>query len=295
MAHLDGPDRDVRLLVDLRETLVNQRTQTINRLRWRLHELDSSIDPTPRSLDRASNYDKLETLIEKADNLVGRLAKRDIQDCRRLTVEINQIEEELRILTEALVPTLLEVVGCGTLTAAKLLGEAGGIDRFRSQDAFARHNGTAPLPVWSSNQQRHRLSRTGNRQINTAIHRIALTQIRVHQPAKELYERRKANGNGGLQALRVVKRHLPTPSSTPSKQTQKGQYPPTLDRGASYRPHSVSQVQGLRTVVLGKRSKSLVFRVTIVIAWTSAVPPMNVSRYGAGSGTWSAAERTATA
>jgi transposase len=177
-------------------------------LRWRLHELDPSIDPTPRSLDRASNYDKLEAAIEKADNLGGRLAKRDIQECRRLTIEIDQLEDELRVLTEVLVPTLLEIVGCGTLTAAKLLGEAGGIDRFRSQDAFARHNGTAPLPVWSSNHQRHRLSRTGNRQINTAIHRIALTQIRVHQPAKELYERRKANGNGGLQALRVVKRHL---------------------------------------------------------------------------------------
>jgi transposase len=48
--------------------------------------------------------------------------------------------------------------------------------RFRSKDAYARHNGTAPLPVWSGNRVRRRLARTGNRQLNCAIHRIAVTQ-----------------------------------------------------------------------------------------------------------------------
>ncbi|WP_425334552.1 transposase [Prescottella agglutinans] len=56
----------------------------------------------------------------------------------------------------------------------------------RSKDAFARHNGTAPLPVWSSNRSRHRLSRTGNLQLNAAIHRIALAQARCHEPARAL-------------------------------------------------------------------------------------------------------------
>lgn len=63
-------------------------------------------------------------------------------------------------------------------------------------------------PETTSNNQRHRLSRVGNRQLNAAIHRIALTQIRVHPPAKELYARRRAQGDGGLEALRVRKRHL---------------------------------------------------------------------------------------
>lgn len=49
------------------------------------------------------------------------------------------------------------------------------------KDAFARHNGTAPLPVWSGNKTRHRLARTGNRQINCAIHRIAVSQKRCHR------------------------------------------------------------------------------------------------------------------
>jgi transposase len=62
--------------------------------------------------------------------------------------------------------------------------------------------------VWSSNQARHRLSRTGNRQLNAALHRIAMTQARCHPPAKDLITRRKAGGDGGLEALRVLKRRL---------------------------------------------------------------------------------------
>jgi transposase len=64
--------------------------------------------------------------------------------------------------------------GCGALTAAKILGETAGIGRFHSAAAYARHNGTTPLP----NRTRHRLSRTGNRQLNAALHRIAMTQAR---------------------------------------------------------------------------------------------------------------------
>jgi transposase len=62
------------------------------------------------------------------------------------------------------------------------------------------------LPVWSSNRSRHRLSRTGNRQLNAAIHRIALTQAHWHPPAQAMIARRRANGDGGLEALRVLKR-----------------------------------------------------------------------------------------
>ncbi len=98
--------------------------------------------------------------------------------------------------------------GCGAITAAKILGETAGIDRFRSKDAYARHTGTAPMPVWSSNKARHRLSRTGNRQLNAALHRMALAQAHWHPPAKQMMERRKAGGDSGREALRVLKRRL---------------------------------------------------------------------------------------
>jgi hypothetical protein len=73
---------------------------------------------------------------------------------------------------------------------------------------FARHNGTAPLPVWSSNKARHRLSRTGNRQLNAAVHRIAITQAHWHPEARDLLARREAGGDGNLEAIRVLKRRL---------------------------------------------------------------------------------------
>src|SRR5438132_575289 len=82
------------------------------------------------------------------------------------------------------------------------------INPFRSKAAFARHNGTAPLPVWSSNRVRHRLSRTGNRQLNCSIHRIAVTQKRCHEGARTYLERRMANGDTKPEALRALKRKL---------------------------------------------------------------------------------------
>jgi transposase len=102
----------------------------------------------------------------------------------------------------------LAIPGCASLTAAKILGETAGVLRFRSAAAYARHNGTAPLPVWSSNRARHRLSRTGNRQLNAALHRIAMTQARCHPPARELIARRKTGGDGSLEALRILKRRV---------------------------------------------------------------------------------------
>jgi transposase len=207
-ARLDGPDREVRLLIEHREDLVAERTRTIGRLRWHLHELDPSWEPGLRSLDRASAYDKVDAHLVGLDGLVARLAGNLVERCRHLTAEIDALEAEITELVEKLAPSLLAICGCAALTAAKILGETAGIERFRSRDAYARHNGTAPLPVWSSNRARHRLSRTGNRQLNAALHRIALTQAHWHPDARALIARRKANGDGGLEALRVLKRRL---------------------------------------------------------------------------------------
>ena len=208
IARLDGPDREVRLLVDHREDLVGERTRIVGRLRWHLHELDPSWEPNRRSLDRPSTLTKVEQHLEAIDGLVARIARSLVQRCRDLTVEINALEVEITALVEKLAPSLLTICGCGPLTAAKIVGETAGIDRFRNHNAFARHNGTAPLPMWSSNHTRHRLSRTGNRQLNAALHRIALTQAHWHPDARALIARRRANGDGGLEAIRVLKRRL---------------------------------------------------------------------------------------
>lgn len=207
-AQLDGPAREVRLLSDHRDHLVAERTRVINRLRWHLHELDPGNEPPARDLWRPKHLNQLEAKLTIFDGMVARVARELLASCRQLTERIHELDRELETLVARLAPTLLSICGCATLTAAKILGETADVRRFRSRHAFARHNGTAPLPVWSSNHPRHRLSRTGNRQINAAIHRIAITQAHWHQPARDLLDRHRDNGKNTSEAIRVLKRRL---------------------------------------------------------------------------------------
>lgn len=112
------------------------------------------------------------------------------------------------MVVRPLAPALLELCGCATITAAKIVGETADVRRFRSRHAYARHNGTAPLPVWSGNRVRHRLSRAGNRQLNAAIHRVAITQAHYHRDARAFLERRRTAGDTKAKSLRALKRRL---------------------------------------------------------------------------------------
>ena len=208
VARLDGPARELRLLVDHREDLVAERTRCINRLRWHLHELDPTWDPPARALVRLKHLDAIAARLAGLDGPVARIAAEIVTHARVLTVRETELEREITTLVRGLAPTLLGLVGVGALTAAKIVAETADVTRFKSKDAYARHNGTAPLPVWSGNRERHRLSRTGNRQINCAIHRIAVTQIRCHEDARAYMERRLANRNTKTEALRALKRRL---------------------------------------------------------------------------------------
>lgn len=207
-AQLDGPARELRLLVDHREDLVAERTRCVNRLRWHLHELDPIWDPPARSLRSYKNLDAIAARLVDLDGPVARIAREIVAHVRDLTVRERALEAEITALVKDLAPTLLLVAGVGALTAAKIVAETADVRRFKSKDAFARHNGTAPLPVWSGNSDRHRLSRTGNRQLNAAIHRIAITQMRCHDDAKTYIERRLAMNNSKAEALRALKRRL---------------------------------------------------------------------------------------
>lgn len=207
-AHLDGPARDVKLLVDYREALVRERTAAQNRLRWRLHELEPEFDPPSGSLSRYRTLDRTMAMLEHHSGLVADLARREVTRIREITQEANQLERRIRDLVAQVAPSLLQVPGCGSLSAAKLVGETAGIERFRSKDAFAMWAGVAPIPVWSGHPNRYRLNRGGNRQANAALHRIAITQLRVHPDAQAYIQRRIAVGNTKKEALRVLKRRL---------------------------------------------------------------------------------------
>jgi transposase len=207
-AQLDGVERELRLLVDYRETLVNERTRAQNHLRWLLHELDPELQVPTGALDRYKTLEELDRWLTDRDGVPARLARDLVRRCRDLTRQAKDLEREITTRVAPLVPTLLALWGCGPLSAAKIVGETAGVERFRHDGAYAMHNGTAPIPVWSGNTARHRLNRGGNRQLNAAIHRIMITQLRRPGQARDYVERRISNGDTKTEALRALRRQL---------------------------------------------------------------------------------------
>lgn len=209
VASHDEVSRELKLLVDRREDLVVQRTSTINRLRWRVHELDPDRAPKPRSLDLAKHRRLLGEWLATQPGLVAELARDELTDIARLTEAINALAKRIGDRVRTVAPTLLAMPGCGELSAAKLVGEAAGVTRFKHEAAFARHAGVAPIPVWSGNTAgRVRMTRSGNRQINAALHRVAVTQVRLDGLGQVYYRKRIDAGDSRSEALRCLKRRL---------------------------------------------------------------------------------------
>jgi transposase len=125
-----------------------------------------------------------------------------------VTRTILELDRELERRTAETAPALLELPGCGTITAAKLLAEIGPVDRFQTDAQLARHGGVAPLEASSGRVQRHRLDRCGNRQLNCALYRIAITQARYHLAARAYVERKQAEGKSRREAIRCLRRQL---------------------------------------------------------------------------------------
>jgi transposase len=207
-AQLDGVERELRLLVDHREDLVNERTRAQNRLLWHLHELEPGWQLAAGSLSTLKTLDVVLERIATHDSVVAEITRELIDDVRRATGRVNALERRIAGLVAPLVPSLLALVGCGALTAAKIVGETAGMTRFRSRAAYARHNGSAPIPVWSGNSDRHRLNRGGNRQLNVALHRIAITQMQRPGPARDYIDKRMATGNTKTEAIRALRRRI---------------------------------------------------------------------------------------
>ena len=137
-----------------------------------------------------------------------RIARDELRRLRELTIAADALEAEIAELVTQAAPQLLDEPGFGPLTAAKLIGEIAGVQRFATEAKLARAAGIAPIPVSSGKTNRHRLDRGGNRQINTTIHRIALTRARCHPETQDYIARKRAEGKTGLEAMRCLKRHL---------------------------------------------------------------------------------------
>src|SRR5215208_3825207 len=141
VASHDEISRELKPLTDRRDVLAAQRTSAINRLRWHVHELDPERGPAPRALNAAKHQKALQAWLDTQPGLAAEMGRAKLADVIRLTTEINALEKRLSDRADQVAPTLLDIDGCAQLTAAKIVGEAAGIARFKSADAFACHAG----------------------------------------------------------------------------------------------------------------------------------------------------------
>ena len=205
----EEPFRELKLLVDHRDAIVDERRRVHQRLRWHLHQLDPTFEVPLRMLARSAHLERVgRWLARQEQELQVRLARELVAQCRSLNRTIAALDQELEQRVAAVAPALLELPGCAAITAAKLLAEIGPIDRFKTDAQLARHGGVAPLEASSGRIQRHRLDRGGNRQLNAALYRIAITQARVHEPARAYLERKRSEGKSRREAIRCLKRQL---------------------------------------------------------------------------------------
>ena len=208
-AQLDADALEIRLLLDHREDLVAERTRTQNRLRWHLHDELPELEIPTGGLDRLKWLELIGRKLRRAQRGARvQIMREQLRRLRELARECRRLEREIGSLVRAYAPELLELEGCGALTAAKVLGETAGVERFETDAQFARTAAVAPIPACSGRSDRHRLDRGGNRQLNLALHRIAIGQARLHEPARTYLARKQVEGKSRKEALRCLKRHL---------------------------------------------------------------------------------------
>ena len=208
-AQLDGPELDLRLLVDHRERLVRHRVGLNNTLQWHLHDLWPELELPGSALMSTKWSGRIARRLARAEQTMRiRIARDELRRLRELTHTIKALEAEIAALVAQVAPQLLAEPGFGPLTAAKLVGEIAGAERFATDAKLARAAGLAPIPVSSGKTHRHRLDRGGNRQVNAAIHRIAVTRARCHHETRDYLERKRAEGKTTREAIRCLKRHL---------------------------------------------------------------------------------------
>jgi transposase len=211
VAFTDQHALEIRVLSDYRDQIISERTRMINRLRWHLvaiaPELEAQLNPAslrgPRICARLTRQ-----LARLTPTPQLRVARRLLKRIGEIVREERELFTELSGLIDAHCPQLLAQPGCGPVTAAIIIGHTAGAQRFPTDGHFARHAGTAPVPASSGNTQRHRLHRGGNRQLNRAIHIIALSRANTDPETRTYLARKHSEGKTKLEAIRCLKRHL---------------------------------------------------------------------------------------
>ena len=199
----------LRILADRRRSLGEDHTRTV----CQLHQLLLELIPggAKKSLSAAQARVLLVRVRPRdaAGKTRRRVAAELISDLERTYQRKKAANKELKQLLAATGTTLISLHGIGPSGAARLLVEVADITRFPTKAHFASWNGTAPIDASSGDQVRHRLSRAGNRQINRALHIMAVVQLRHRDSeGRAYYDRKVAAGKTPMEAMRALKRRL---------------------------------------------------------------------------------------
>ncbi len=130
------------------------------------------------------------------------------QRIQALQAEAKELEGEMLLLVREVAPELLDLLGVGPITATQILVSWSHPGRFRSEAAFASFAGVSPIPASSGLTNRHRLNRSGDRQLNRALHTISLIRMRLDPTTKAYVARRVAEGKTSRDAQRCLKRTI---------------------------------------------------------------------------------------
>ena len=198
----------LKLLSDRRRELVAARTQAVNRLHRLLAELRGGGAKQRLSVTKAKTMLAAIRPRDAVGKIRRQLAADHLSDVVAIERKIAAVEARLAEALEGADSTLMQIYGVGVVTAARILGEVGDISRFATRHHFATYTGTAPIEASSGDVIRHRLNRGGNRQLNHALHMIAIVQIRTDGPSRSYYLRKRAEGKSRKEALRCLKRRI---------------------------------------------------------------------------------------
>jgi len=198
----------LRILADRRRALGEDHTRMI----YQLHQLLLELIPGGAKKDLSAAQAKALLARVRPRDAAGkarrRVAAELISDLERLYQRKKAANKELNALLAATGSTLTSLHGIGPSGAARLQVEVQDVTRFPSKAHFASWNGTAPIDASSGDQVRHRLSRAGNRQVNRALHIMAVVQLRNPTEGRAYYDRKVAAGKTPREAMRALKRRL---------------------------------------------------------------------------------------
>ncbi|MER7007989.1 IS110 family transposase [Dactylosporangium sp. NPDC000555] len=198
----------LRLLSERRDDLARERVRLLNRLHVLLRDLIPGGAALDLTADKAAALLRGIRPITATDSCRRDLARDMITDLRHLDRRLHANEAQTRQVLSETHSTITSIRGIGHIIAAKILGHVGDITRFPTTHHFASYAGTAPLETSSGDRNRHRLNPTGNRQLNTALHTIALVQARDPGPGRVYYQRKLNEGKTPAEARRALKRRL---------------------------------------------------------------------------------------